>query len=222
MKKTILWCAVLLVLALVAWRGLHGNRPEAPGEEWQSGRHSFRGHKPQDNATRNLGVRPSEGTYPPRALGLAPQSTPPSDSWLLDADSNWDRFRRLEVVLGGADPSMIEIGYRFKVLHDALAARDFALAAFEMERIARSADIALLKQPGGRPGRGLEYLGKAEWGALSAALASRDQGAAEADFLAVRKICMACHAAKSMAFLNGGKVFKETDGFGAPAPASAP
>ena len=120
MKKVILSLAALLALVLVAWRAWMVNPPEAPGVEWQAGRHSFRGHKPQDSLTNNLRPSPLQGNYPPRALGLPAQSKPPSDSWLLDADSDRDRFRRLEVVLGGADIHMLEIGLRFTALHDQL------------------------------------------------------------------------------------------------------
>jgi len=215
MKKTILWLAVVLVFALVFWRAWLHNRPEAPGEEWQSGRHSFRGHKPLDKLKENLAAGPVEGTYPPRALGLHGQRKPPSDSWLLDADSDTDRFRRLEVVLGGADISMLEIGLRFEVLHAAIASGDLDLARFEMDRIVRSANVALLKRPGFKEDAGLEYLGRIEWLALRSALDAKDPEAAKAGFLGVRGACMACHGDRKMEFLNGDAAFTKTGSFAA-------
>ena len=213
MKKVILWLAVVAVAALVVWRGIIRNAPEAPGGEGPSHTLFHRGHKPQDKLKENLAAGPAEGTYPPRALGLHGQRKPPSDSWLLDADSDTDRFRRLEVVLGGADSSMLEIGLRFEALHKAIASEDFGLARFEMDRIVRSANVALLKRPGFKEDAGLEYLGRIEWLALRSALASKDQNAAKTDFHYVRAACMACHAGKKMEFLNGNPAFATTGSF---------
>jgi len=215
MKKIILWLAVIVVTALVVWRGITHNAPEAPGGEGPSHTMFHRGHKPQDKLKENLAAGPAEGTYPPRALGLHGQRKPPSDSWLLDADSDTDRFRRLEVVLGGADSSMLEIGLRFEVLHEAIATGDLDLARFEMDRIVRSANVALLKQPGFKEDAGLEYLGRIEWLALRSALESKDQNAAKTDFHYVRAACMACHTGKKMEFLNGTAAFATTGSFAA-------
>jgi hypothetical protein len=212
MKKTIVWVSVALVVALVAWRALHHNWPDVPGEGWPV-KHSFRGHTPQQKVDENLSAAPGEGSYPPRALGLHVQRKPPSDSWLLDADSDRDRFRRLEVVLGGADTSMLEIGTRFGVLHGAVAAGDFALASFEMDRIVHAADVALLRQPGFREGAGLDYLGKTAWSSLREAVNAGDQGAAKAGFLGVRQACVACHTAEGKQFLNKLEVFEKTERF---------
>lgn len=213
MKKVILWLAVIVVAALVVWRGIIHNRPEAPGGEGPSHTMFHRGHKPQDKLKENLSASPSEGTYPPRALGLHTQRKPPSDSWLLDADTDADRFRRLEVVLGGADISMLEIGLRFRVLHEAIASAEFGLAQFEMDKIVRSANVALLKRPGFKEDAGLEYLGRAEWLALRSAVEAKDQEAAKADFHYVRDACMACHTEKKMEFLNGDIAFTKTENF---------
>ena len=218
MKKAILWIAVVVVAALVVWRGILNNRPEAPGGEGPSHTTFHRGHKPQDRLKANLAAGPAEGTYPPRALGLHAQRKPPSDSWLLDADSDADRFRRLEVVLGGADISMLEIGLRFTVLHEAIASEDFGLAQFEMDKIVRSANVALLKRPGFQEDAGLEYLGRAEWLALRSALDAKDQEAAKTSFHYVRAACMACHTEGKMEFLNGDAAFTKTGSFATAGP----
>ena len=212
-NKLFFGVALAAVAVVLVWRGLDRNQPAAPGENEHSAFDYHRGHLPPKDSTGNMKVQPANANYPPRGLGLPPQSKPPSDSWLLDADTNWDRFRRLEVVLRGADIHMFEIGIRFGELHEAIAAGNFELANYEIERIAKSARIAQLKQPGWQESDGLDYLGRDQWQALHTAVLARDSAAARDAFLNVRRTCLACHAAKNLEFLNKETVFDHTAAF---------
>jgi hypothetical protein len=161
-----------------------------------------RGHKPPgaERAGENFSVAVAPGQYPPRALGLAAQRRPPSDSWLLDADSDYDRFRRLEIVLG-ADQSMREIGARFLTLHRALQAGELALAHWEWEKATRAAEIALLKRPANEE-KVERMLLDGPWARLGVALAHGDATEARGDFEATRQACLQCHAERKLGFLN--------------------
>jgi hypothetical protein len=219
MRRLSFVIGLLIVAALVIWRGTHRNLPAGGGD----GREHLtfhRGHMPVDSAAANLDIPTTGATYPPRALGLTAQAKPPSDSWLLDADTDHDRFRRLEVVLRGANIHMLEIGLRFESMHGALARANFPLAGYESQRIVQSASIALLKQPGFAAGGGLDYLGRAEWSALQAAIVAHDGESARARFLEVRQACMSCHATEKLGYLNDSDVFDRTAAF-APAEAAA-
>ena len=209
MSSMLLW-SVLLV-------GCH-NWPES--REGDASK-SHRGRKPDDHTTDNLNVTPTEGAYPPRSQGLASQTKPFSDSWLLDAESDWDRFRRIEVLLRGADIHMLEIGLRFDRVHDAIQRGDMELAHYEMDKIVQAATFAILMQPGWQEGKGLDYLGRAEWLALSSAVNAKDQESAKRSYLGVRRVCMGCHTLKQMEFLNRQEVFERTVSFTQPAAAPA-
>lgn len=220
MKKTILWTAVLVLFALVAWRAAHRNWPQLPGEEWLQGRHSFRGHKPQEKPVGEL-VSEEGGPPPaPRAVFSPFHRVPPPGSWLLGAESDWDRFQRIETVLGGMDICMLEIGLRCVELHDAIASDNFGLAEFQAGKIRSAADTALLRSPEFRADAGLDYLGKPQWEALRAAVSAKNGPAAREAYLAVRQTCLRCHTERKMEFLNGSEVFRKTDGFPSPAPES--
>ncbi|MEW6364296.1 MAG: hypothetical protein AB1714_06610 [Acidobacteriota bacterium] len=205
-------CLSGMLLWSVLLAGCHNWPASREGDESKS----QRGRRPDDHTADNLNVPGPEGTYPPRAQGLASQSRPFSDSWLLDAESDWDRFRRLEVMLRGVDIHMLEIGFRFDRLHDAIERGEMELAQYEMEKIVQAASFAILLQPGWQEGKGIEYLGRSDWMALKAAVLARNQEAAKTSYLDVRQACMSCHTLKQMEFLNRQQLFARTASFTQP------
>jgi len=210
--KYVSYAVIALVAAIILWRGLLSNSPK-PHEETAKSTTGSRGHYLGDSLRTNIPAKPSEGNYPPRALGLAAQSKPPSDSWLLDAESDHERFRRLEVVLRGADIHMLEIGMRFTELHHALSTDAFDMALYEVNQIVRAANIAQLKQPGWHQAQGIDFLGRKQWVVLDGAVKGHDGNAAREAFLEVRKTCMTCHTAQGKDFLNRSDVFEKTASF---------
>lgn len=212
--------AAAVVVAAVVWRGFYTN-PAGPDPTGRPATDFARGHKPSDALEKNLSTGSvatanSEtliGSYPPRGLGLAAQRKPPSDSWLLDADSDRERFRRIEVALRGMEPHMVEIGLRFGVMHDAIRRGNFQLALLELERSVDTAEIGMLKRPGFVSGAGAAYLGVPEWQALRAALEAGNADEARSAFLKVRATCITCHSARNMGFINDSAVFDQTASF---------
>src|SRR6188768_3868269 len=91
-----------IVVAAVIWRGVsaHPNVEADPRATVHLGRGQVqRGSLSENLHSRSVEAANSEtarGSYPPRALGLTAQRMPPSNSWLLDADSDRDRFERIE------------------------------------------------------------------------------------------------------------------------------
>ena len=220
MERWIYGAGVAVVVAVVVWRGLEVN-PPTPDTSGRPATDFSRGHKATDSLEKNLSVQSvsaasSEsliGSYPPRGLGLAAQRKPPSDSWLLDADSDRERFRRLEVVLRDMDPHMVEIGLRFGIMHDAIGRDNLKLALMELDRTVETAEIGLLKRPGFNAGAGAQYLGIPQWQALRAALESGDGAGARAAFLKVRETCISCHTAQGLDFINNSATFDTTASF---------
>lgn len=67
-------------------------------------------------------VQPTGNTpqFPKAYKDLAKQTKPPSNNWLLDANDDAERFRRLQVVMSGTDIPMWEITYRYEELYTAI------------------------------------------------------------------------------------------------------
>lgn len=67
--------------------------------------------------------------FPVGIRHLQNQQKPASRNWLLDADDDAERFRRLQTALGGSDMQMSMIGQRFEEIHVAIGKNNPALAA---------------------------------------------------------------------------------------------
>lgn len=218
------YLAVSLVIGLIIVWALMAHPFD---NDYRQGPPVNRGPAPAAGLERNFDLtnvdraQRSRGDYPPRALGLTAQRRPPSDSWLLDADSDRERFRRIEVALRGLDVHMAEIGVRFDVMHDAIERGNLRLASLEAEKSIETARIAMLKRPGFAGDAGLQYMGRRQWTELIAALESGDQARSRTAFAAVRESCMSCHAARGMGFINDSRIFDSTASF-AGSPAAAP
>ena len=208
----------LVILAVVIF-GLMANTPRTADPRPATA--YSRGHLPSDGLASNFDLasvdranaRSAAGGYPPRAFALSAQRKPPSDSWLLDADSDRERFRRIEVSMRGLDIHMAEIGARFGLMHDAIGRQNLRLAELEADKSIESARIAMLKRPGFGGDEGLKYMGAAQWTALLEALRSGDAARSQTAFLEVRQSCMACHTARGMEFLNDSALFESTAQF---------
>lgn len=230
MGKIGYYLAVCLVIGLILVWALMAHPFDNEG--YEQGPPVNRGPAPAAGLEQNFDTEAADksararGDYPPRALGLNAQRRPPSDSWLLDADSDTERFRRIEVAMRGLDVHMAEIGVRFGVMHDAIERGNYQLAQLELEKSIETARIAMLKRPGFAGDEGLRYLGQAQWTELRAALEAHDQARSRAAFAAVRESCMSCHTARGMGFINDSRLFDSTESFaggsGAAASASAP
>lgn len=80
--------------------------------------------------------------------GLAEnQKKPPSANSLLDADSDAERFRRLQLLGGGTDQQMWKIGQRYLSVYYAINDENWDLAEHHWGKIRDRLNVALMKRP---------------------------------------------------------------------------
>ena len=144
----------------------------------------------------------------PTALDLQ-QSKPASKNWLRDADSDAERFRRIEINERGFAQAMADVGSRFGEFHHAVSVGGYALALYQWERIADAINAGLMRRPGRtRNAEGMFLNGP--WKQMHTALSSGDRTRIATEFENARQACMACHVAEGKPFLNDGSVFRRT------------
>jgi hypothetical protein len=151
--------------------------------------------------------------FPKGIQGLAEnQEGPPSANWLLDAKTDEERFRRLQIYAGGTDQQMWQIGYRFEQVHYAIATENWELGLHHWGKLRNVLDVALMKRPNRTPNAEALFLDTA-WARLDEALKMEDAARAREVFLQERDICMSCHIAEDYEFVNGSSVFERTASF---------
>ncbi|MBI5721311.1 MAG: cytochrome c [Burkholderiales bacterium] len=157
---------------------------------------------------------PATGQAPvaPKGIKLPPQTKPPSNRWLEDADSDADRFRKLEIYLRGFDQPMLEVGQRYLALYDAIKDRNWGLADYQWDKVKLTINGGLMKRPARTRNAESIFLDVA-WPAMDKAIKSKDEARIREQFGAVRETCMECHEKEKVPFMNESPLFRTTAGF---------
>jgi len=151
--------------------------------------------------------------FPAGIAGLAEgQDTPPTAQWLLDARDDAERFRRIQILGGGTDQQMWQVGYRYQQVYQAIIDEEWALGTHHWGKLRDAFNVALMKRPNRTPNAEALFLNNT-WQSLSQALAAEDPAAAREAFAQQREACMACHEAEAFGFINGTPMFAETASF---------
>lgn len=179
---------------------------------------AFAQHAPMPNssaANPNSVVQTVNPVRFPKGIpGLADgqKGKPASQQWLRDADTDTERFRRLEILLAGTEMAMWEIAFRYQNMYDAILVDNYDYARFNWDKIKQRANSALMKRPN-RTQNMEAFLLDATWQVVDDGLKTKDPVKAREAFQTARTVCMACHEAEKMPFFNGHPVFKATASF---------
>ncbi len=148
-----------------------------------------------------------EPRYPKDPKFAVVQAKPPSNKWLLDADTDAERFRRIELVTSGYDIPMIEIGVRYEELVGAVKRSNWDLAAYQIEKITARMNQTAIKRPGRTDSLERHFLESAPWAEVAKAVKAKDNLASVQHLGSVTGQCMACHVAEGLGYMNDSGVF---------------
>jgi hypothetical protein len=157
--------------------------------------------------------RGGESRLPKGIRGLEEgQAKPPSANWLLDAKDDQERFRRIQILAGGTDQQMWQIGYRYEQVYRAIIDENWELGHHHWTKLRDVLNVALMKRPNRTPNAEAVFL-DAQWARLEEVLKAKEGTKARELFLIERDTCMACHVAEKMPFLNDTPIFRDTASF---------
>ena len=150
------------------------------------------------------------------SIALAEEPKQSSNQWLLDAENDTDRFKRLEIYLRGFDQPMWEVGYRFEIVYDAIIDENYELATYHWGKVKLTIENGYLKRPARKTNADLIIFQSGIWKSLDTALKEGDSKKIKSAFSDARLSCMGCHAAESVPFMNEQKIFRRTGTFPEP------
>jgi hypothetical protein len=151
--------------------------------------------------------------FPEADKKLAEQTKPPSSNWLLDANDDTERFRRLQVVASGTDVPMWEIGQRFEEIHTAITKNNWEMGVYHLEKLRDRMNTAGMKRPARTQNIEGMFLKSGVYQNMHDALTSKDNERMKKEFNTMRQVCMACHVAENVGFLNDSVVFQRIGAF---------
>jgi hypothetical protein len=144
---------------------------------------------------------------------LAEQTKPPSSNWLLDANDDTERFRRLQVVASGTNVPMWEIGQRFEELHMAISKNNWEMGVYHLEKLRDRMNTAGMKRPARTQNIEGMFLKSGVYQNMHDALTANDNTRMKKEFNTMRQVYMACHMAENVVFLNDSVVFQRIGPF---------
>lgn len=167
-------------------------------------------------ALAQVSVVPTTGIAPrfPKAdAELTKQTKPPSRQWLMDANDDSERFRRIELWGGAGDLEMQDIAHRLEELHAAIQKQNWDLGIYHLEKIRNRMTVAGMKRPTRTENMEAVFLDSGIYKSMHDALTSRNIEKARSAFRNTRQACMACHAAEKLGFINDSAVFRRVESF---------
>ena len=159
--------------------------------------------KPTGNAPR----------FPKAYKQLRQQTKPPSSSWLLDANDDTERFRRIQVAAGGSDAQMFQVAHRYEEVYVAIQKNNSEMGIYHWKKLRDYMNVMAMKRPGRTQNLEDIFLESGVWQSMHDALSSKDPEKMRAQFQVVRQTCMACHIAEEVGFMNDSSVFSRTASF---------
>jgi len=136
-----------------------------------------------------------------------PSQKPLSNHWLLDESDPQVRLQKLEKYLRGFDQPMLEVGQRFKRLHQALLDSNSELAVYQWKKIKKTIENGYMKRPKRKKNAQMIFLNQ-HWVTILQDFKSKDPQIAWKGFQEAQAACMACHAAEGVPFMNNQPVFR--------------
>lgn len=132
------------------------------------------------------------------------------NDWLLNAPDDTTRFQLLQRYLRGFDQPMWEVGERFRMIHQALADENWELAVYHWEKTRDTIVNGYLKRPLRQPNSQAMFVDNVFQPTLAAFRAGNPEKAWEA-FQTARAVCMACHEAERVTYMNNQALFRLTE-----------
>lgn len=129
-----------------------------------------------------------------------------TNHWLTHAKNDEQRFERLEIYLRGFDQPMWEVGERFVQMSSAIDRSNYALAIYHWKKIRKTIMNGLMKRPARKPNADAMLL-NSTWQEIMNLLEKSDKKSAEEALNKAAMICIACHAAEQVEFVNDQPLF---------------
>ena len=127
--------------------------------------------------------------------------------WLLNETDLTKRTLKLEQYLRGFDQPMLEVGQRYQSLYQALKDNNYDFANYQWKKIRTTIKNGIMKRPK-RAENAKSMLLNSAWAEINNDFNSKNKQQAWSGFKKATSICMACHIAEKVEFVNIQPMFR--------------
>ncbi|MDD2906483.1 MAG: hypothetical protein WBK95_11495 [Sulfurimonas sp.] len=121
-------------------------------------------------------------------------------NWLMQVDTDDEKFRAIQNQLRGFDTAMVEVGYRYDAMKQALKVKNYELAIYHLEKIKVSIENGYIRRPA-RKEASQNFFLNASYKEFQYALTQKNTAQIADKFNDVRNSCNACHADQKVEFI---------------------
>lgn len=121
--------------------------------------------------------------------------------WLMEIDSSEKRFKAIQGQLRGFDVAMVEVGYRYEKIKEAIVLNNYDLALYHLHKIKRAIKDGYTRRPMRKESSDLYFL-NGPYMPFEKALLSKNNKEVKKTLENIRVSCNACHVDQKVSFIK--------------------
>ncbi len=122
-------------------------------------------------------------------------------NWLLEMNTNDQKFRAIQKQLRGFDLAMVEVGYRFNSFYFAIQDKNYDLAHYQWDKIKKAIENGTQRRPKRKSNSEMMFL-DTQYKTMKTALNKKDEQGIWKEYEQTKQICNACHVAEKVPFIK--------------------
>ncbi len=122
-------------------------------------------------------------------------------NWLLETETNEQKFKKIQKQFRGFDLAMVEVGYRFNSFYFAIKDKNYDLAHYQLDKIKKAIENGTERRPKRKKNSETMFLNR-QYKAMDEALSSKDSQQIQKEYINTKQLCNACHIAEKVPFIH--------------------
>ena len=132
---------------------------------------------------------------------FAENSYSTTSNWLIETESDEQKFKKIQKQFRGFDLAMVEVGYRFNSFYFALQDKNYDLAQYQLDKIKKAIENGTERRPKRKQNSETMFL-NGQYDAMSKALSTKSSLQIQKEYINTKKLCNACHVAEKVPFIH--------------------
>ncbi|MEZ8028653.1 hypothetical protein [Enterovibrio norvegicus] len=123
------------------------------------------------------------------------------NDWVMNKETNDERFKVLQKQMRGFDMTMFETGARFNTFYFALKNQNYDMATYQWKKIKKTIVNGTERRPARKANADAMFI-DSQWKVMQAAIDSKDDAKIWETFETTKAVCNACHVAEKVGFVK--------------------
>ena len=132
---------------------------------------------------------------------LAQNNYSTTSNWLLETQTDAQKFKAIQKQFRGFDLAMVEVGYRFNSFYFAIKDKNYDLANYQWDKIKKAITNGTHRRPKRKTNSEVMFL-NTQHKTMKTALSKKNDKLIWKEYSQIKQSCNACHAAERVPFIK--------------------